>query len=193
VIDDGAVPTEVHDADVVITLPPMREHSLCRNLREALPHIQGQHVFVIEDDDFYGPDYLSVMVGRLQHADLVGEFGAKYYYVNEQRWRHRLDEQHASLCRTGLNRDVLPTLLECIQGTDHPSVDLRLWAAWTGSRFSWVDYAGTSRMCVGLKGTPGRQSYGWSPSRDSQYDEGGLVCERWTGLTWYEFARATDS
>lgn len=182
VIDDGAVPTKINDADVVITLSPMEDHSLCRNLREALPHIQGKHIFVIEDDDFYGPDYLSVMVGRLQHADLVGEFGAKYYYLNEQRWRHRHDEQHASLCRTGFNRVVLETLEQCITNTEHPSVDLRLWSAWSGSKFSWVDSAGTSRMCVGLKGSAGRQSYGWSPTRDSEHDRDGEVFRRWTGI-----------
>jgi hypothetical protein len=180
VIDDGHVPTQVNDADVVLRPEPMTGHSLCRNLREALPHIRGQHVLVIEDDDYYGPDYVSVMVGRLQHADLVGEFGAKYYYIREQRWRHNINENHASLCRTGFNRVVLPTFERCITGTDHPSVDLRLWQQWSGSALYWNDEAGTSRMCVGIKGVSGRQSYGWKPSKNAQYDDGSKLTQ-WLG------------
>jgi hypothetical protein len=172
VIDDGHGPTEVNDADVVLRPEPMTGHSLCRNLRQALPHIKGQHVLIIEDDDYYGPDYISVMVGRLQHADLVGEFGAKYYYIRERRWRHNVNEKHASLCRTGFNRAVLPTFEKCITGTDHPSVDLRLWQQWSGSALYWTDEAGMSRMCVGIKGVSGRQSYGWKPSKNAQHDDG---------------------
>jgi hypothetical protein len=182
VADDGAVPTEINHADTVLRLPAMAEHSLCRNLREAIPHVEGQHVLIIEDDDFYGPDYLSVMVGRLQHADLVGEFGAKYYYIRERRWRHRDGEQHASLCRTGFNRAVLPTFAACITDTDHPSVDLRLWAAWNGSSIHWTDRTGDSIMAIGIKGVSGRQSYGWHPTRDSQPDSDGVVFRKWTGL-----------
>lgn len=172
VVDDGHVPTQVNEADLVLRPAPMDGHSLSRNLREALPHIRGEHVLIVEDDDYYGPDYVSVMVGRLQHADLVGEFGAKYYYLREHRWRHNVHEKHASLCRTGFNRSVLQTFRNCITGTDHPSVDLRLWQQWDGSALYWTDEAGTSRMCVGLKGVSGRQSYGWKPSRNAQYDDG---------------------
>ncbi len=180
VIDDGYSSTRMHKADIVLRPEPMQGHSLCRNLREALPYIRGQHVLIIEDDDYYGPDYLSVMVGRLQHADLVGEFGAKYYYIRERRWRHNINEKHASLCRTAFNRSVLPTFESCITGTDHPSVDLRLWQQWSGSALYWNDEAGTSQMCVGIKGVSGRQSYGWKPSRNAQYDDGRKLSE-WLG------------
>jgi len=180
VVDDGHSPTEVNNADIVLCPQPMNGHSLSRNLREAIPHIRGEHILIIEDDDYYGPDYISVMVGRLQYADLVGEFGAKYYYLRERRWRHNVNEKHASLCRTGFNRSVLPTLQNCIAGTDHPSVDLRLWQQWGGSALYWNDEAGTSRMCVGIKGVSGRQSYGWKPSRNAQYDDGSKLSQ-WLG------------
>lgn len=179
VIDDGRTPTNVQYADKLIHLKPMPGHSLCRNLRAAVPYISGEYVFVIEDDDYYGPDYLSTMVGRLQHADLVGEFGAKYYYIRESRYRHRLDEKHSSLCRTGMRNSVIPALLDCVNGTEHPSVDLRLWERWTGSAFSWVDESGDSRMCVGIKGVNGRPSNGWRVSHDSMDDRNGQVLNKW--------------
>jgi len=181
VVDDGHVPTEVSHADIILRPTPMSGHSLCRNLREAMPHIKGEHVFVIEDDDYYGPDYLSVMVGRLQHADLVGEFGAKYYYLREQKWRHNLNETHASLCRTGFNKSVLPIFADCARDTDHPSVDLRLWSEWKGSRLSWTDPLGVTRMCVGIKGVSGRQSHGWKPSPSAVKDSDSTKITEWIG------------
>lgn len=181
VIDDGKTPTRVNFADVVLRTQPMENHSLCRNILEAIPHINGDYIFMIEDDDYYGPDYLSAMVGRLRHADLAGEFAAKYYYLPQRRWRHRPAENHASLCRTGMTRKVLDTLRDCATGTDHPSIDLRLWERWQGSRLSWTDERGDSRMCVGIKGSDGRQSHGWRPTADSVTDDDYSVFRKWVG------------
>jgi hypothetical protein len=187
VIDDGKKPTIPTMGQTYLRTTPMHRHSLCRNLREAIPHVTGDLVFVIEDDDYYHPHYLSTMAGRLQHAELVGEFGAKYYYVKHQSWRHRSEtEQHASLCRTGMRRSVLPTLLDCAQG-DHPSVDLRLWKTWQGSKLSWRDSDGTQSLCVGIKGVDGRQSRGWRPAKDAVKDRDLKKLQQWVGQDFEEY------
>ena len=181
VIDDGVTPTTCTRGQEYIRQKPMNQHSLCRNLRTAIPHIEGDCIFVIEDDDYYAPHYLSTMVGRLQRADLVGEFGAKYYYLKHQSFRHNhTSEHHASLCRTGMTRNVLKALEQCAQGY-HPSVDLRLWRVWKGSTFSWRDPEGTQSLCVGIKGVEGRQSRGWKPSQNARYDEGLETLRKWVG------------
>ena len=181
VVDDGKKPTTVTMGQRYIREAPINRHSLCRNIRAAVPHVTGECVFVIEDDDYYHPHYISTMVGRLQHADLVGEFGAKYYYLRHAMWRHNVQtENHASLCRTGMNVNVLPTLLECAEGY-HPSIDLRLWEKWAGSRLSWRDEAGTQSLCVGIKGVEGRQSRGWRPSKSAAKDVGTSQLRLWVG------------
>lgn len=181
VVDDGVRATAATRADTYIRLSPMKKHSLCRNLAAAIPAIRGQFVFVMEDDDYYGPDYVSSMVGRLHHADLIGEFGAKYYYIRDRKYRHRTDEKHASLCRTGMTAAVIQTLKACVTGTDHPSVDLRLWERWSGSALTWVDAFGDSRMCVGIKGVSGRPSKGWRVSPDAADDSDSVILRRWVG------------
>lgn len=182
VVDDGKIPTLANSATKYVRETPQANHSLCRNTLAAIPHINGRYILFIEDDDYYGPDYISTMVGRLRHADLVGEFGAKYYYLPQRMWRHRLTENHASLCRTGITRDVLDTLKSCATGTDHPSIDLRLWELWTGSRLSWSDTSGGSQMCVGIKGSSGRQSHGWRPAADAVHDTNLNQLRLWCGL-----------
>tara|TARA_R110000824_G_scaffold134130_1_gene297049 strand:- start:637 stop:2481 length:1845 start_codon:yes stop_codon:yes gene_type:complete len=156
VVDDGKVPTKCNEGQTYIRQEPSRGHTLCANLRAALPLIKGRNIFVIEDDEYYGPDYLSTMVGQLEHADLVGERAAKYYFIKESKWMQYPDWVHTSLCRMGMTESVLPTLLESITGTDHRSVDLRVWDLWGSSRRVWVDSTGDMRLGVGIKGMPGR-------------------------------------
>lgn len=184
VIDDGAKPTTCTRGQEYIHRRRGKErHSLCANLREAIPHIRGQHVLIIEDDDYYGPDYVSMMVGALQRADLVGEVGAKYYYLRHRKWRHRHKETWASLCRTGMNARVLKPLRDAAEGT-HPSVDLRLWRQWKGSQLQWVDVDGNFRGCVGIKGVAGRQSRGWRPVPDAVRDREWRQLKLWIGDDW---------
>jgi hypothetical protein len=181
VIDDGHAPTPTTMGQEYIRRRPMARHSLCRNIRAAIPQIRGEVILIIEDDDYYHPHYVSTMVGRLQRADLAGEFGAKYYYVRHKLWRHNVNsEHHASLCRTGMTRAVLQTLKQAAAG-DHPSIDLRLWRMWQGSTFSWRDTDGTQSLCVGIKGVDGRQSKGWRPSRNAKPDPRGEQLRKWVG------------
>ena len=189
VVDDGVEPTTCTMGQTYIRQRPMNHHSLCRNLRAAIPHIQGECIFVVEDDDYYAPHYLSTMVGRLQRADLVGEFGAKYYYLRHKSFRHNhQSEHHASLCRTGMTRAVLDTLKRCAFGW-HPSVDLRLWRAWKGRTFTWRDADGTQSLCVGMKGVEGRHSRGWKPSRNAVADADLQTLEKWVGREAAEIYR----
>jgi glycosyltransferase involved in cell wall biosynthesis len=182
VVDDGVVPTTPTMGQEYIRIEePMKEHSLCRNLRAAFPHIRGQNILIIEDDDYYGPDYLSAMVGQLSKADLVGERGAKYYFIRHQKWFHYLSHTHVSLCRTGMTANVLPVLKKVITDTEHPSVDIRLWETWVGKKHNWTDEMGTSRMCVGIKGVHGRGSIGHRPRTFSNDDPGRYTLRRWTG------------
>lgn len=185
VIDDGHTPTPVTMGQEYIRIQEtMKEHSLCRNLRAAFPHIRGDNILIIEDDDYYGPDYLSAMVGQLAKADLVGERGAKYYFIRHQKWYHYLNHTHVSLCRTGMTSRVLPILNQVITGTEHPSVDIRLWETWQGSTHTWQDPDGESRMCVGIKGVAGRGSIGHRPRSTSSEDPGKMILQRWVGDDW---------
>jgi GT2 family glycosyltransferase/SAM-dependent methyltransferase len=157
VVDDGRQPTACKAGQLLLRREPVATdppHTLAANLRTALPHVRGRRVLIIEDDDYYGPGYLATMTRWLEVADLVGEVGAKYYDLRFG-WRQFHEHTHASLCRTGFTRAVLPALAALI-GQDDPSVDQRLWAAWRGTTFRSRDPGGESRLCVGIKGMPGR-------------------------------------
>jgi len=188
VVDDGKTVTKVTQGQLYLRETPQRKHSLCRNIRTAIPHINGQCVLIIEDDDYYHPHYVSTMVGRLQNAALVGEVGAKYYYVRESRYRHFAEHRHASLCRTGMTRNVIETLKQCAEG-NNPSIDLRLWARWKGSRETWKDSNQTQSLCVGIKGVSGRSSRNWKLSRESVPDPEHVTLKKWIGSDWQHYVK----
>jgi hypothetical protein len=157
VVDDGQQPTACTMGQHYIRRQPSEGHTLCANLREALPHVNGERLLIIEDDEFYGPDYLSTMTAQLLFADLVGERASKYYFVSERRWMHNEHFQHIALCRMGMAESVFPVLRQVIHESDHRSVDERIWKTWNGSRKIWFDSRGDLRLGVGLKGMPGRE------------------------------------
>lgn len=156
VADDGVDPTACTMGQQVIRRQPGKGHTLCAQLRDVLPLVETDLILIIEDDEYYGPDYLSTMVGQLEHADLVGERASKYYFPTQRKWMQYPAWHHVALCRMGWRRSVLPTAIAAVTGTDHRSVDLRIWNAWTGSRRVWIDTVGDMRLSVGIKGMPGR-------------------------------------
>ena len=156
-------------------------HTLCLNMQLALPHIQHDKVQVIEDDDYYAPDYITTMSGWLDQADLVGEVGAKYYYLDSRSYYHFREHQHASWCRTGFRPSVIPTIWKEAARTNQWSLDLRVWEAWSGSKYRWIDESGSRALCIGIKGVPGRAGATWKTGRASYADPGLKQLRTWLG------------
>lgn len=157
VVDDGLKETKTTKGQVVIKRVNTNysSHTLPQNMTSALPEVKGDFVIIIEDDDYYPPEYLDLMVSQLQVSDLVGERGARYYYLPTGTYRHYKEHTHSSLCRTGFRKSVLPLITE-ISSSSNQSIDLKLWEQWKGSKQQWRS---TTIGCIGMKGMPGRQSH----------------------------------
>jgi hypothetical protein len=185
VVDDGVVPTKPSRGQTHIRREPSKTdppHTLCLNLRSALKRVSSGRVLIIEDDDYYSPEYVSTMMRWLDKADLVGEVGAKYYFVKTRQYSVFHEHTHASLCRTGFTRDVLP-LVKRLARSDHSSLDMRLWEASAGNRYLHTDGADGAALSVSLKGMPGRAGCTHVPhARWSPEDDGDLSqLTRWMG------------
>lgn len=118
----------------------------------ALLDEAGDKVVVVEDDDYYCPEYLELMADALTRHDLVGECNALYYHVGQRRWKDMHNASHASLCSTAVKGAGKQALIEmCRAG--HRMIDLSLWRSRPGKLFN-------SRFSVGIKGLPGRGGIG---------------------------------
>lgn len=176
VVDDGETPQTPCGTTYIRREPKPDDprHTLTANLRAALPHIRGDYVLILEDDEYYAPDYVSMMVGALHHGDMAGQQGSRYYWLRHRKFRHGVRESWVSLCRTGFRRSVLPAFQRAIE-SDHPSVDLRLWSTHTGSRKTWRS---RETLNVGFKDGPGRGG-NRQPSGDAAADTDLQTLKRW--------------
>ena len=77
------------------------QNTQARNLREGLRRAkEGDRIVIIEDDDYYSPEYLENVSKWLEKADLVGECNSRYYNVKNRNWMRCGNLKHCSLMST---------------------------------------------------------------------------------------------
>ena len=165
VVDDGKVPIPTPRDSLKfeyirgpkIWKPGINTQRL--NLDIAIPHIKGDHILLIEDDDWYSPHYLECMLSLLQNADVVGEADAKYYNIKDRSYNELKNYTHASLCSTAFNKKVLP-LFELAVNSGELYIDSVFWNLVKQKRAPYTLRLGTANLCVGMKGLPGRKGIG---------------------------------
>ena len=129
--------------------------TLALNLKAAIPHIMHDVVLFIEDDDWYGRDYVKSMMSAFAEypdAELVGDPNSMYYHVTTHRWRYMQNKGHVSLCQTGLRRSGYGRLFQVCARPD--IIDWRLWNSPLKKKFLPVGNV------IGIKGLPGRSGIG---------------------------------
>ncbi|WP_270994119.1 hypothetical protein, partial [Listeria seeligeri] len=64
------------------------QNTQARNLLKGLAAVgPEEQLVIIEDDDWYAPDWLTTVAAELEHTELVGEHRARYYNVAQRRGR----------------------------------------------------------------------------------------------------------
>lgn len=186
IVDDGETPQLVNfkkDNWLVSVVRPtpfwsQGQNTQCRNLLEGLSMVMpNDRLVIVEDDDFYAPEYLSNVAEWLDKADLVGECMARYYNVPFARYRQLTNTQHASLCSTAMKGDAIKEFAKACESGDQ-FVDIRLWRNFLGSKM-----LKRTQTVVGIKGLPGRGGIGMGHKRDfaGTIDRDGSVLREWVG------------
>lgn len=185
IVDDGPDPTPIERSpkgwvQVVVRPAPFwrpGQNTQARNLLRGLDAVDpAQPLVVIEDDDYYAPDWLETAVRELAHAELVGECRARYYNVTQRRGRQLSNANHASLCSTALRGAAIATFRQaCARSPKF--IDLDLWR-----RHRSRHLFGGHRV-VGIKGLPGRGGIGMGHRKDfnGEYDPDGALLRQWVG------------
>ena len=162
VVDDGVTPLPDNlreGIDYIRREPKEGEyHTINENLREALPHITGDVVLIIEDDDWYGPGYISFMRKTLANVNLAGEGFARYYLLSDRKYCRGENHSHASLSQTGFVRKLLPVFEKCLDGD--PYIDIRFWKAVENKKYLLNDLEDKMKLQCSMKGLQGRKGIG---------------------------------
>lgn len=186
VADDGAAPAPLTAGQQHLRRPRTGEggKSLAANLLAAIPHVRGDVVLIVEDDDFYRPDHIATQLRWLERHDATGCSELDYYNLQRRRWLSMANGagRCAALCNTALRAELLPVLaLACERvlaaGAGFYGVDALFWKA-IGPEGLHRD-----RTVVGIKGLPGRAGIGMGhrPGRRWHRDPGWLMLRAWVG------------
>jgi glycosyltransferase involved in cell wall biosynthesis len=149
--------------------------SMTDNLLSLLPQARGEYLAIIEDDDWYAPDYLKWMVGRLGEIEVVGLNPTVYYHLPAAKFVVIDHPGRSSLFTVVGRTEFLRPQLEvaCRDLAGNPCVDLRLWPR-LGSRAGTVLSGGAIGIkhnwgpCLGQGHNPGR-AVPWSRDTDRRW------------------------
>jgi len=133
--------------------------NLLAGLNEVKKHQSVETVFIIEDDDYYSPQYLRVMVEKMNGFELIGQICTVYYNPVVRCWMRNGNHHHASLFQTAFRKSVIPTFeTVCMRRTNF--VDSHLFRVFAGSFRTKVNLFDGRDLAIGMKGLPGRTGIG---------------------------------
>lgn len=185
VVDDGEQPQPITferdgwELAVVRPLPFWRpgQNTQARNLLAGLAGLTVRdRVAIIEDDDWYAPDWLEQLAGRLKGNLLLGESHARYYNVARRIGRQLRNGAHASLCATAASGTAIE-MLRAVAGSAPTYIDLQLWRKHKPAQLL------SGHRVVGIKGLPGRGGIGvgHKDTFSGDADPAGELLRSWIG------------
>jgi GT2 family glycosyltransferase len=109
-------------------------------------------VFIIEDDDYYSPRYLTEMMKRMGSYDAIGETHTIYYNVASRLHLKNMNTIHSSLFQTAFSYDAIDIMREAF---NERFIDCKFWAL-VKNKYLFQ----ANNLSVGIKGMPGRGGIG---------------------------------
>lgn len=141
----------------------------------------SEYIFVIEDDDYYAPDYVEKMLGLLRYVTVAGLSYTRYFHVKMPGWKVHPNNKHASLSQTAIRKPAASALMTSVN-----SGDLYFDGVfWNSILEDNIPHAllGNTGLSIGIKGMPGRE--GITPShrelRDYLIDPTLTKLKEWIG------------
>jgi predicted SAM-dependent methyltransferase len=190
IVDDGQAPMTMTGNVQYLRREPQPDdppHTLGINLKAVLPHVTGTVILIMEDDEYYAPEYIATMAAKLENYEVVGIGRSKYYHLPRGQFIRHMNMDHASLAQTGFRRSFLPEFAALLNG--NPWIDIEIWKKIGGikgirpvaepgnlsgekvinDRGYLFDDGDTDCLYVGMKGLPGRAGIGVGHRNAGEY------------------------
>jgi len=134
------------------------QNTQARNMQLALNAVTHDKILIIEDDEYYAPDYLTIMSSILDYVDMAGEGWALYYNVKLRRYHRHLNDKHACFARTGFTTNIMMWIKKRLRQYELEQkfnrTDVRMWQD-SGPIKKYI-YLDAMPLSIGIKGMPGR-------------------------------------
>ena len=129
------------------------------NLLTALPHVKSSKVVMVEDDDYYHPDWLVTASTLLNSYDIIGKSSVIYYNIPSKSYYFTnyfkdYPEITNPMVQTAFKSSYIPILVTICK-KNIIQIDNELWKAVEGSKYL-LDTPESLYLVIGIKGMPGR-------------------------------------
>jgi hypothetical protein len=128
------------------------QNTQARNLKVGLEIIKEydiEAIFIIEDDDYYKPCYLEVMMKMLEGYNAAGEVNTIFYHVPLKSWFNIKNKRHSSLFQTAFKPVLVPIFEDCFK---YEYIDYYFFRVIKNKHLFKAN-----NISVGIKGQPGRK------------------------------------
>lgn len=132
----------------------------CRNIQAGLDVVKQYEVeaiYIIEDDDYYFPNYLEVMQSKLKGFVAAAEVDTIYFNVSTMLPIYNHNRKHGSLFQTAFTPEVLP-VFERVLASKPKFIDMEFWKLIQQTEINL--FTPIRFLSVGIKGMPGRPGIG---------------------------------
>lgn len=190
VINDGQEPYQYTMGQQVVNRDPSNDTlpSICENWLAALPLVEGDRVFVVEDDDYYDPRHLETLNAMLNEVDLAGISHDVYFKLPSRRFIRMHNASHASLAATAFRAELLPQIDRICRVFKSVFIDMYLWAEagniWPATTRLKPQPLDDGRLLhIGMKNMPGAFGLGLGHQNpdSGSYDPNLAVLAEWAG------------
>ena len=130
------------------------------NVSRGVEAATGHILVIVEDDDWYHPTHLEVLLGQFTPGiQACGDDAQRYYNVQHRVW-HLYPNKGASLCQTAFRREALPHFKRAlIEQPDRRAVMVWMGVSGPACPIS-VKSLKRTQTVLGIKGLPGRVGLG---------------------------------
>jgi hypothetical protein len=116
-------------------------------------------IFIIEDDDYYKPQYLQRMMDRMT-VKVLGELNTVYYNIFYRNYFINRNQNHVSLFQIAFTPDMIPLFKTCYNDR---FIDFNFYQKLHAQGYvgrGEVGFFNESNLAIGIKGMKGRAGIG---------------------------------
>jgi hypothetical protein len=136
-----------------------------RNIIAGLDFIEMNYkdveaIFIIEDDDYYKPQYLERMMSRFNGFKVLGEMNTIYYNVIYRTYFVNRNTSHSSLFQIAFRPEMIPLFRSVMK---EKFIDFKFYEKLHAQEYvrrGEVGFFNEGNLAVGMKGIPGRAGIG---------------------------------
>jgi hypothetical protein len=139
------------------------QNTQSRNLYTAITFIKKQKnitdIFIIEDDDYYVPEYIEVMLNKVDGFDAAAQANTIYFNINNFVTYKNHNTRHGSLFQTVFSYSMLPLFEQAVQ-TNAKFIDMSFWKIMERENKKLNVFVDEAVYAIGMKGMNGRSGIG---------------------------------